>query len=223
MTRYPLFLFLCLLLSALSTLAHPASAEENGKPASERRWDKRTHVQYEGWERLRPKHAKLQYAGGMGFLSLGVGWDYGRRCQWETDLFIGFLQAKYAGKTRLTFTLKQNYIPWSVSLHPRWSVEPFYCGMYINTITGEEFWQREPGKYPNKYYNFSTKIRPYLFVGQRMTLHTPKGPFHSATLFYEISSCEFYLISKFTNRSLRAKDYLRLSFGIKLPFKEARP
>ena len=78
----------------------------------ERRWDKREHLRYdERWERLKPTHLKWQYAGGMGLNSVGVGWDYGRRCQWETDFLVGFLPAKYAEKFRLTFTVKQNYIP----------------------------------------------------------------------------------------------------------------
>ena len=60
----------------------------------ERRWDKRKHLRYdERWERLKPTHLKWQYAGGMGLNSVGVGWDYGRRCQWETDFQVGFPNA----------------------------------------------------------------------------------------------------------------------------------
>ena len=55
----------------------------------ERRWDKRKHLQYKGWEKLKPTHIKMQYAGGMGLLSTGIGWDYGRRCQWESDFLLG--------------------------------------------------------------------------------------------------------------------------------------
>ena len=36
-----------------------------------------------GWNRLIPKYQNVQYAGSMGLLSLGVGWDYGRKKQWE--------------------------------------------------------------------------------------------------------------------------------------------
>ena len=34
-----------------------------------------------GWNRLIPKYQNVQYAGSMGLLSLGVGWDYGRKKQ----------------------------------------------------------------------------------------------------------------------------------------------
>lgn len=180
------------------------------------RWDKRVHLKYKGWKRLKPTHAKWQYAGGMGLSSLGMGWDYGKRRQWETDFLIGYLPAKYADGFRLTFTVKQNYIPWSITFAERWIAEPFYTGLYITTIAGEEFWKQEPGRYPNRYYNFSTKLRPYIFIGQRLGIDIPHPLFRNVSAFYEISTCEMYLISKVTNKSLTMKDILRISFGIKL-------
>ena len=67
----------------------------------------------------------------------------------ETDFLWGFLPKKYAGeKTRLTFTVKQNYIPWSISFDPRWTLEPFYCGLYVTTITGDEFWKESRENIP---------------------------------------------------------------------------
>lgn len=181
-----------------------------------RRWDKRHHQHYKGWERIKPTHVKMQYAGGMGVLSTGFGWDYGKRCQWETDLFLGYLPKKYAQKFRLTFTLKQNYIPWSMSFDEHWNLEPFYCGMYFTTIAGEEFWGKEPGRYPNGYYNISTKIRPSIFIGQRIGFNPNLHLLKNIQLWYEVGTNELYLISKVTNKSLKMKDILRFSFGFKI-------
>ena len=44
-----------------------------------------------GWNRLIPKYQNVQYAGSMGLLSLGVGWDYGRKKQWETEIMFGLV------------------------------------------------------------------------------------------------------------------------------------
>ena len=181
-----------------------------------RRWDKRHHQRYNGWERIKPTHVKMQYAGGMGVLSTGFGWDYGKRSQWETDLFFGYLPKKYAQKFRLTFTLKQNYIPWSMSFDEHWNLEPFYCGMYFTTIAGEEFWSKEPGRYPNHYYNISTKIRPSVFFGQRIGFNPNLHLIKNIQLWYEVGTNELYLISKITNKSLKMRDILRFSFGFKI-------
>lgn len=193
-----------------------AITDEPQEVSDTKRWDKRIHLRYEGWERMKPTHVKMQYAGGMGVLSTGVGWDYGKRRQWETDVLLGYLPAKYASDFLLTLTVKQNYIPWSMSFDKHWALEPFYCGMYLTTIAGEEFWEKEPGRYPNRYYNFSTKIRPYIFIGQRMNFNLKNSIEQHISLFYEVSTCELYIISKATNRSLTMRDVLRFSFGAKV-------
>lgn len=215
MRRYLFNALACLLLSAFPIGTFAQTSDSPGATPL-RRWDKRTHPKYTGWERLCPTHAKFQYAGGMGVSSFGVGWDYGKRRQWETDFLVGFLPSKYADKFRLTFTVKQNYIPWSMSFNEHWALEPFYCGLYVTTIAGEEFLEKEPGRYPNRYYNFSTKLRPYIFIGQRMNFNLKNSLVKHVSLFYEVNTCELYLISKFTNKTLKMKDILRFSFGAKV-------
>lgn len=163
--------------------------------------DRRRHTCRDGWRRMIPTHVKVQYAGGMGFLSFGAGWDYGRKCQWETDLYLGFLPRSKADKFYVTTTAKQSYIPWSIACGNRFAVEPFYCGMYINTIIGEKFWVKEPDRYPRKYYTFSTKIHTFLFIGQRLTLYTnrcTRSLLKGVTAYYELSTCDLYLISAVT-------------------------
>ena len=104
------------------------------------------------WNSLIPSYNKLQYAGSMGLLSFGVGWDYGKKNQWETDLFIGYLP-KFDGKEgHVTFTLKENYIPWKKTFgKERWLAEPLTVSLYINKILGDEFWDKEPDRYPERY------------------------------------------------------------------------
>ena len=46
-------------------------------PNRHHKYDKRVHRYRRAWEALIPTHTKLQYAGGMGLLSWGIGWDYG--------------------------------------------------------------------------------------------------------------------------------------------------
>ena len=48
-------------------------------PNRHHKYDKRVHRYRRAWEALIPTHTKLQYAGGMGLLSWGIGWDYGKR------------------------------------------------------------------------------------------------------------------------------------------------
>ena len=184
------------------------------------RYDRRTHRYRKHWEALIPTHTKLQFAGNMGLISIGTGWDYGKRNQWETDILVGFLPRYQSHENKLTFTVKQNYMPWSLQIkESHFSVEPLACGMYLNTVLGDEFWVSEPDRYPKGYYGFSSKVRIHIFLGQRITYDIdPKRRFtaKAITFFYELSTCDLYVVSAFTNKYLKPKDYLSLSFGIKL-------
>ncbi len=177
----------------------------------------------EKWLKLIPSHVKLQYAGNMGFLSIGTGWDYGKRNQWETDLFIGYLPKFESERAKLTFTLKQNFIPWKKTLNSSdFYLEPLTCGLYMNALTGDDFWGEEPHNYPADYWGFSSRIRFNLFVGQRLTyrLNTNKNFFaKEVTFFYELSTYDLMIASAFTNHRLRPQDYLSLSFGLKFQLK----
>ena len=189
-------------------------------PVRKNRYERRVKRYHQGWEKLIPTHTKLQFAGNMGLLSMGTGWDYGKRNQWETDLFFGILPKYESKRTKLTFTVKQNYMPWKLPIREsRFSVEPLATGMYLNTVFGDEFWVHEPERYPKGYYGFSSKVRVHVFLGQRINYDIdPKRRFTAKeiTFFYELSTCDFYVISAFTNKYLKPKDYLCLSLGVKM-------
>lgn len=186
---------------------------------AQNRYDKRVHRYRKAWEKLIPTHTKIQYAGDMGLLSFGTGWDYGKKNQWETDVFLGFVPRYSSSDFKMTFTLKQNYMPWSLPLGKGFSTEPLACGIYFNTVLNDDFWTKEPERYPKGYYGFSTKIRTHIFLGQRLTYdinHDKRITAKSITFFYELSTCDLYLVSAVGNSYLRPRDYLRLSFGLKL-------
>lgn len=181
------------------------------------RYKKRVEGYQNLWESLMPTYTKLQYAGGMGLMNFGFGWSYGKNHQWETDVFLGFIPRYSSDNAKMTFTLKQNYIPWKIELNETFTFEPLECGLYFNTVFSDEFWTKEPDRYPKGYYNFSTRVRTHAFVGQRLRFNIPdkKRLFaRSITAFYEISSCDLYIVSAFTNH-LNPNDYLRLSLGLK--------
>ena len=160
-----------------------------------KRFDKRVRWHYDGWERLKPKTVTLQYA----------------------ELLVGFLPRHYGNEFRLTFTLKESFEPWSIRCCPWLAVEPLTCGAYVTTITGEEFWgSREPKRYPTHYYNFASRLRLNVFLGQQVSFYTRNDVLRQVSAYYELSTNEIYLLSRATNSYLRPRDYLRLSFGIRM-------
>lgn len=173
---------------------------------------------YRRWMRLIPNQATLQYAGSIGMLSAGFGWHYGRGEHWETDILIGFLPRYHSEAAHATYTIKECYVPWHCHLSSRWTLEPLTAGLFFNTISGPDFWRRQPDKYPKHYYGFSTKVRSNIFLGQRIRYRIPSRHrfLHSAvSAYYELSSCDLYIVSKAVNKSYPWRETLSLAFGLR--------
>lgn len=181
--------------------------------------DPRVHRGYTSWERLLPTQAKVQYAGSIGIVAAGFGWDYGRRGEWETDFLFGLVPPYNSAKTKFTITLKESYVPWCIPCSKRISFEPFVCGLFLSSVLSESFWVKEPDRYPNGYYTFSIRIRSHIFMGQRFSCvvntHRADRKLKGISIYYELSTCDLYLISRLSNKTMKTKDMLSLSFGLK--------
>ena len=182
-------------------------------------YDKRVHRYRKRWEALIPTQSVVQFAGNMGFLSFGVGWSYGKRNQWETNQLIGFIPKFKSSRAKVTMTIKENYIPWSVYVGKGVQIEPLRTGLYLNAVFGSEFWNEQPSRYPNDYYEFlSTKFRLNIFAGQGVTKIVPMNHLRfvkSVTAFYELGTCDLYIRAKYQDHSVKFWDLMGLSLGLK--------
>ena len=172
------------------------------------------------WSRLIPAYSKIQIAGGTGTVSVGPGWDYGRKNQWETDLLIGYLPKYESQEWKMTLTLKQNYIPWSIRIGKgTFEFSPLTCGIYGSLVIGGDFWLKEPLRYPDRsYYRFPTRVRGHIFLGERITLNIKPGASRahkSISFYYEICTHDLALMSICTNKYLSFRDATSLAFGLK--------
>ena len=204
-----------LLLLVLSPVVAKA---DDSLQVDQTKYDRRVERYQRFWNSLIPSQVVGQNAGNMGYLSLGVGWDYGKRDQWETQLMMGFVPKRSTEPLKVTLTLKENFIPWRCEMGQGWDVAPLTCGMYMNALFGEEFWNHQPSRYPNNYYWFSTRFRFNAFVGQRLTKDidfTKRRFVKSMSVFYEVSSCDIYIIELFSNKHVHLIDVLGLSIGLK--------
>lgn len=201
------------LLSACCLVCHVADAQKT-------KHEKKVERYMSGWNRLVPRYGKLQFAGSMGVISAGVGWDYGKKKQWETDVFLGYLPKFDGDEGHMTFTVKENYIPWKLPIKEgRWIFEPFTVSLYVNKIFGDEFWAREPDRFPERYYGVATNLRFNLAFGQRIDFKLrPVGLAKRLAFYYEVGSNDLYIISAFTNRYLHFTDIFSLSLGLKFQF-----
>lgn len=181
---------------------------------------RRTERFRRSWNHLIPNQTSFQVAGGIGAFSISIGWYYGRREQWETDVLWGFVPKANGDDMHQTLTVKQRFVPWHLSLFKshRWTVEPLTAGAFINCIFGEGFWEKAPSKYTKGYYGFNTKVRYNLFVGQRLRYNIPRRhrKFNrSVAFYYELSMSDLYLVSSIPNKQVSFFETLTLALGLR--------
>ncbi len=216
---FSLFCFLLPTIAMADVRTDTLSAKDSIRLA---RYEKKLNRYVARWNVLIPTQSIFQYAGNMGLFSIGVGWNYGRHKQWETNLLVGYLPRYRSARSKITMTLKENYIPWRVPLGELWVFEPLTCGLYLNTVFGNEFWGRQPKRYPYKYYEaLSTEARINVFLGERIGIKIPKNKrkfVKGITLFYELSTCDLYIRSMIQDSNVKLWDIVGLSLGVKFQF-----
>ena len=174
------------------------------------------------WALLVPNQTVVQFAGSIGMFSIGAGWHYGRGDHWETEILFGYVPRSNGSPHHYTLTAKQRYIPWHIPLSTRsqrWVFEPLTTGLFINTIFGEGFWRHAPSKYTKGYYGFNTKLRYNIYVGQRIRYNIPQRHrifARSISFYYELSTCDLYLVSAIPNKKVTAADILSLALGLRV-------
>lgn len=180
------------------------------------------------WKRLTPNIATMQYAGNIGKVSAGVGWEYGKD-KWFTEALIGYVPRHFHTKSLNTFTLRQYYTPWSIALPFVKSelgavkVCPITAGMFMNVVLFDgDFWTREPkSNYGGDYYRFSTRVRFAFSLGQRLIYEFPepwKRYGDGVEVFYDLSANELGIISAIPNDCIHLRDILSLGFGARWRF-----
>ena len=206
----------------LALLPSRAGAQETGAQAdsARTRYEKMMTRRMEMWQRLIPDHYKMQFAGSIGMVSLGTGWTYGKKKQWETDLFLGFLPKFESDRHKVVFTVKQSYVPWRLRVKESpWVVQPLSCSFFLSSVLNEKFWTREPDRYPKGYYGFSTRIRANLSLGQRIMFDIPDVSdwfVQDISLYYELGACDTDFCTFFGDRTIKFKDILSLAIGVKV-------
>lgn len=170
---------------------------------------------------LRPSHVSCQTGGGMGAASVGTGWSYGSHRRWETELFVGIVPKYDSGSAKVSLAVKENFVPWNIRLKHNFSLEPLTAGVYFTTLISEKVWAHLPERYAHGYYILPTKIRANLCLGQRLRWHPTRtsGIVDSISAYYEIGTCDIYVLSAAGNSEIKFHELLQLCIGVRVNFR----
>ena len=166
-----------------------------------------------------PDFAELQYAGSIGYVSGGLGYDILRNNA-RISAHFGHVP-KWKGGTINIFATKFFYVPSVHQVSERVLETPFDFGLMISYHLGSDFRSRWPShRYPERYYWWQTSFRFHLSYQPSVTIairdHTV---FKTVTAFLDANANELYLVSMFQNlKTIRPYDAFRLGAGIRLHY-----
>src|SRR4030095_7145439 len=166
---------------------------------------------------LLPDHVKVQYAGGIGFISIGVGYST-KNEKLEADLYYGYLPESSGGVRIHSISTKFIWIPIRAMRIKKYILEPLMTGLVVNYSFGKQYFSFDPPNYPYRYYSFPTAIHSALFFGSRAGVNLPTNAFvRRLSLYYEIVSFDREIMSLLSNpKSLQIPDIVTLSLGVKI-------
>ncbi|MGK7392075.1 MAG: hypothetical protein ACNS60_17110 [Candidatus Cyclobacteriaceae bacterium M2_1C_046] len=167
---------------------------------------------------FRPDHAKIQFAGNIGFLSAGVGYEIAQE-KGEVDLMVGYLPESIGGVDIITANLKAGYYPWKINFSENYTYEPVYGGIYLSYSFGSEYYLTLPEHYPEGYYWWPTALRGGLYIGGRLSKDVALGEIDRLGLYYELGTYDLKLISVLQNLEyFSITDALDLAIGVRVKF-----
>lgn len=162
-----------------------------------------------------PDHAKLQFAGNIGFLSPGVGYALARE-RLELDLFLGWVPEAVVGRDIWSVTGKLTWLPWTAAAGG-WRFQPLTAAVQLTNTFGDEFFIREPEGFPRGYHMLPTALRAGLAVGGTAT--APWRGLERVSLYYELVAVDVMLAFWTTNRdAVDLSDVVSLALGARVAF-----
>jgi hypothetical protein len=163
-----------------------------------------------------PEYLKLQYAGGIGFMSVGVGYQ-NRKEKLEGDFYYGYVPESVGGVSIHAVSAKITWHPVKPVGWRSWQLHPLSFGALVSYTFGKQYFLFSPKNYPYSYYNFPTALHGGAFVGGRLDKVFGSG--RKLGLYYELGSNDREIVSFAQNgSSISVTEVLNLALGLRASF-----
>jgi hypothetical protein len=160
-----------------------------------------------------PDYGKVQFAGSIGFISAGLGYEFLKN-RINTEVLYGNVPGAFGGPLEIA-TVRIIYNPFTVNITKSVLVTPIMVSGFVTYHFGDQFYVKLPAKYYKDYYGWSSAIRYHVGLGS-MVAYKNKNSGHGLALYYELNTNEIYLKSYRTNNTLTLGDIISLGIGVKI-------
>ncbi|WP_244824993.1 hypothetical protein [Carboxylicivirga mesophila] len=158
-----------------------------------------------------PSQYKLQYAGGIGFMSAGFGYEVSPT--YQPVLFVGYLSESFGGSQNrvLSVSVKNSFY---LSRQPLLKYFRPYAGLSINWGNTNNTFRSLPEYYPDEYY-FQNKVHSAPFVGGELYVNLkPNKQIKGMGVYAELSALDAYLLEAIRTQYVKPHMALTLALGL---------
>ncbi len=149
-----------------------------------------------------PHHAKIQFAGSIGFISIGTGYEFAKK-KLQGDFFYGHVPKQVGGINIHSITAKLTWLPVSIQKSDL-KFDLLTVGILVNYAFGKQY---DISRASFDYYGFPTAAHLALLAGAGITKN-------KIGLYYEVGTTDRELISFVSNLKGGIKFYEIINIGI---------
>lgn len=177
----------------------------------------------QGIKSLIPDAANIQFAGSIGFISVGAGYELFNNKRGNLDFNYGYVPASKGGQLHI-ITAKFAYRPFEIRIRNIAKIYPINPGMFISYTINKDLPIKFSGsQYQNGYYWWSPALRPHLSFSSEIEFNMEKdwnkSKVKSISIYSELNTNDYYAINYIHNqKSLSIGDILQAGLGLRIKF-----
>ncbi|WP_299665683.1 hypothetical protein [uncultured Polaribacter sp.] len=164
-----------------------------------------------------PDYAKIQFAGNIGLLSVGVGYEIIHRA-WYSEFLYGYVPESVSEAEKIhLITIKNTFPICTKEMGTNFTLSPI-VGFTASLETGNNSFLKVPEKYPKGYY-ITNAIHFTLFTGVSIHKKFPNSKMiKGADFYFELGTVETYLWYAITSKEVKLNDIFSTAIGVNLYF-----
>ncbi|RAW01605.1 hypothetical protein [Pseudochryseolinea flava] len=168
-----------------------------------------------------PDFLTAQYAGSIGFISGGAGYEIFRK-KAGVELLVGVVPGFIDSAPLETINLKFTGSIINVKINEAVTLTPLTAGLFFCYTPGIEYSSDLPSWYPEGYYWWSEAVRVNIFIGGHVSAMTDRfGRSRKVQAYYEIGTNEIKLVSYIQNSdALTVWNILHAGIGVRYFFSD---
>jgi len=165
--------------------------------------------------RLKPDQINLQFAGNIGFISVGTGYKFFQEV-WQSDFLVGYVPESITDDEIYTLAWKNTFRLYSIPIK-KYKIS-FHTAISFNLETGNNSYWNPDKHYPDGYYA-SNSYTAGIFLGSRFEVPLPQNEkLDSINFGVDVCSLASYMYYNITAGDERYYDIYSISFHTNLNF-----